>query len=122
MIIKNKKRIFCAKLENHFKWFLDDTQVKECESYKYLGVTIKSNGSFSKHVDIVKEKAQKSYYSLLAKSRHWGGFQPRLYLYLFDYIYGVQLSGQNLICYTFMAENMPLGLNLLQALMLFIQN
>ena len=48
-------------------------------------MTIKSNGSFSEHVDIVKEKAQKSYYSLLAKSRDWGGFQPRLYLYLFDH-------------------------------------
>ena len=72
-------------LGNKVKWYLGDKQVKECESYKYLGVTLKSNGNFSEHVDKVQEKAQKSYYCLLTKSRYWGGFQPRLYLYLFDH-------------------------------------
>ncbi len=46
---------------------------------------MKSNGSFSDHVDKIKEKAQKSYYNLLSKSREWGGFQPRLFIYLFDH-------------------------------------
>ena len=85
MILRNKKRKSRAKSCNQPKWFLGKKQIKECESYKYLGVTIKSNGSFSEHVDKVREKAQKSYFSLLAKSREWGGFQPRLFLYLFDH-------------------------------------
>ena len=85
MVLKNKKRKSRAKPGNEFKWYLGNIQVKECESYKYLGVTFKSNGSFTEHVDKVREKAQKSYYSLLAKSRDWGGFQPRLFLYLFDH-------------------------------------
>ena len=34
-----------------------------------------------KHVEKLKEKVQKSYFLLLAKSRQWGGFQPRLFLY-----------------------------------------
>ena len=60
-------------------------EIKECDSYKYLGVTLKSNGSFSEHIDKIKEKAQKSYFSLISKSKEWGGFQPRLFLYLFDH-------------------------------------
>ena len=37
MVLRNKKRKSRAKLGNEFKWFLGNTQVKECESYKYLG-------------------------------------------------------------------------------------
>ena len=59
-------------------WKLGDKDIKECNSYKYLGVTLKSNGSFSEHVDIIKEKAQKAYFSLVSKSREWGGFQLNL--------------------------------------------
>ncbi len=32
-------------------WKLNDKEIEECESYKYLGVTIMSNGSFSEHID-----------------------------------------------------------------------
>ena len=45
---------------------------------------MKSNGSFSEHIEKLKEKAHKSYFSLISKSKEWGGFQPRLFLYLFD--------------------------------------
>ena len=64
---------------------MGDKEIKECDSYKYLGVTLKSNGSFSEHVDKIKEKAQKAYFSLISKSKEWGGFQPRLFLYLFEH-------------------------------------
>ena len=36
-------------------------------------------------MDKIKEKAPKAYFSLISKSREWGGFQPRLFLYLFDH-------------------------------------
>ena len=64
---------------------IGDKEVKECVSYKYLGVTIKSNESFSEHIDKIKEKAHKAYFSLISKSKEWGGFQPRHFLYLFDH-------------------------------------
>ena len=85
MVLRKNKRKSRAKSENEETWNLGDKEIKECELYKYLGVVLKSNGSFSEHVDKVKEKAQKAYFSLMSKSREWGGFQPRLFLYLFDH-------------------------------------
>ena len=85
MLLRNKKRKSRAKPENKKIWTIGGKELKECETYKYLGFTIKSNGMASVHVDKVREKALKSYFSLLSKSREWGGFQPRLFLHLFDH-------------------------------------
>ena len=82
LIQKQKSR---AKSKKNKPWKIGDHEVKECISYKYLGVTLKSTGSFSEHIDRIKEKAHKSYFSLISKSKEWGGFQPRLFLYLFDH-------------------------------------
>ena len=83
MILRKNKRKTQAK--NSVIWKIGRKEIAECDSYKYLGVTLKSNGSFSEHVDKIKEKAQKSYFSLITKSKEWGNFQPRLFLYLFDH-------------------------------------
>ena len=83
MLIQKKKSR--AKSMENTPWKIGDKEVKECTSYKYLGVTLKSTGSFSEHIDKIKEKAHKSYFSLISKSKEWGGFQPRLFLYLFDH-------------------------------------
>ena len=85
MVLRNRKRKSRAKPENRKVWTIGGIQLEECEHYKYLGVYVKSNGKFSVHLDKIKEKTQKSYFSLLAKSREWGGFQPRLFLHLFDH-------------------------------------
>ena len=85
MVLRKNKRKSRGRAENKIIWKLGNKEIEECETYKYLGVTFKSNGSFSEHADKIKEKAQKSHFSLLAKSREWGGFQPRLFLYLFDH-------------------------------------
>ena len=82
LIQKQKSR---AKSKNNKTWMVGDKAIKECVSYKYLGVTLKSNGSFSEHIDKIKERAHKAYFALIAKSKEWGGFQPRLILYLFDH-------------------------------------
>ena len=82
LIQKQKSR---AKSKKNKLWKIGDKEVKECVSYKYLGVMLKSNGSFSEHIDKIKEKANKAYFSLISKSKEWGGFQPRLFLYLFDH-------------------------------------
>ena len=82
LIQKQKSR---AKSMENTPWKIGDKEVKEYTSYKYLGVTLKSTGSFSEHIDKIKEKAHKSYFSLISKSKEWGGFQPRLFLYLFDH-------------------------------------
>ena len=70
LIQKQKSR---AKSKKNKTWKIGDKEIKECVSYKYLGVTIKSNGSFSIHIDIIKEKAHKAYFSLISKSKEWGG-------------------------------------------------
>ena len=83
MIIQKQKSR--AKSTKNKTWKIGDKEVNECVSYKYLGVMLKSNGSFSEHIVRMKEKAHKAYFSLIAKSKEWGGFQPRLFLYLFDH-------------------------------------
>ena len=85
MVIRKNKQKARAQSKNKKIWKMGDKEIKECDSYKYLGVTLKSNGSFSEHVDKIKEKAQKAYFSLISKSKEWGGFQPRLFLYLFEH-------------------------------------
>ena len=80
-----QKQKSLVKFKKHKPWKIVDNEVKECISYKYLGVTIKSNGSFSIHIDAMKEKAHKAYFSLISKSKEWGGIQPRLFLHLFDH-------------------------------------
>ena len=82
LIQKQKSR---AKSMENTPWKIGDKEVKECTSYKYLGVTLKSTWSFSEHIDKIKKKAHKSYFSHISKSKEWGGFQPRLFLYLFDH-------------------------------------
>ena len=82
LIQKQKSR---AKSKRNKPWKIGYKELKECTSYKYLGVTLKSNASFSEHIDKIKEKALKYYFSLISKSKEWGGFQPRLFLYLFDH-------------------------------------
>ena len=82
LIQKQKSR---AKSKKNKPWKIGDNVVQECNSYKYLGVIIKSKESFSEHIDKIKEKANKAYFSLISKSKDLGGFQPRLFLYLFDH-------------------------------------
>ena len=76
---KNKK-----KSQSQKTWFLGEQELKECDSYKYLGVTIKSSGSFNEHIKNMKLKAGKAYYALISKCKDFSGLQPRLFLYLFD--------------------------------------
>ena len=54
LIQKQKSR---AKSKRNKPWKIGNKELKECTSYKYLGVTLKSTGSFSEHIDRIKEKA-----------------------------------------------------------------
>ena len=69
------------KVKSKQTWLFGENEIQECDSYKYLGVTIKSNCSFNEHVEMVKQKA---YYSLISKCKDFDGLHPRLFLYLFD--------------------------------------
>ena len=82
LIQKQKSR---AKSKRNKSRKIGDKELKEFTSHKYLGVTLKSNGSFSEHIDKIKEKALKSYFSIISRSKEWGGCQPRSFLYLFDH-------------------------------------
>ena len=82
LIQKQKSR---AKSKKNNPWKIGKKGVQECFSYKYLGVALKLNGPFSEHINKIKEKANKAYFSLISKSKEWGGFQPRLFLYSFDH-------------------------------------
>ena len=79
-VILFQKQKSLAKSKKYKPWKIGDKEVTECISYKYLGVTTKSNGSFSIHIDAMKEKAHKAYFSLISKSKEWGGFQQRIFL------------------------------------------
>ena len=67
MLIQKQKS--GAKTKKNKPWKIGEEEVEECISYKYLGVTIKSNGSFSEHVDEIKKRANKAYFSLISKSK-----------------------------------------------------
>ena len=41
-----QKQISRAKSKKNRSWRIGDKEVKECVAYKYVAVTIKSNGSF----------------------------------------------------------------------------
>jgi len=48
LIQKQKSR---AKSKRNKPWKIGNKELKACTSYKCLGVTLKSNGSFSEHID-----------------------------------------------------------------------
>ena len=74
-----------VKSKKNKRWTKGDIEVKECISYKYSDVTIKSNVSFSTQIDTIKDKVHKAYVSSISKSEEWCGLQPRLFLYLFGH-------------------------------------
>ena len=45
-------------------WSIGDILIDEAKSYKYLGVTIKVDGSFTEHVSLIRDKATKAYFPL----------------------------------------------------------
>ena len=68
---KNKKKSKACKI-----WKFGDKEIEDCNEYKYLGVTFKSNGSYSAHVDIIKESSKILLCSFVQKQR-MAWFQPR---------------------------------------------
>ena len=69
------------------RWKIGEIEIDhdEVKSYKYLGVIIRNNGTFTEHVSVVKDKAIKAYYTLIAKNREWQGFSPKTFLHIFDH-------------------------------------
>ena len=59
--------------KNDKTWKIGEIEIDEVKSYKYLGVIIRNNGTFTEHVSVVKDKAIKAYYALIAKNRDPGG-------------------------------------------------
>ena len=62
--VKLKKRVSKT-------WKIGSTNIEEDKIYKYLGVIFTSNGSFIEHINTLKEKANKAYFSIIAKSKEW---------------------------------------------------
>ena len=58
-------------------WTIGDVKIEEDRIYKYLGVIFTSDGSFLEQVNTLKEKANKAYYSIIAKSKECEGFNPK---------------------------------------------
>ena len=78
LIQKQKSR---AKSTKNKPWKLGDSELKEHVSYKYLGVMLKSNGSFSEHIEKLKEKAHKSYFSLFLKAKN-GAVSSHIFVFI----------------------------------------
>ena len=81
-------------------WNFGDKEIKECNKYKCIGVSFKSNGSYRYHVNIIKQKTQKSYFALLSKSNEWDDFNQSLVSFdstvlpILNYATGVSGSGR----------------------------
>ena len=54
--------------KNNKRWKIGEIEIDEAKSYKYLGVIIRNNGTFTEHVSVSKDKAIKAYYALIAKN------------------------------------------------------
>ena len=62
-------------------WSIGNINIEEDKIYKYLGV-FTSKGSFIEHVNTLKEKANKAYYSIVARSEEWQGFNPKTFFHI----------------------------------------
>ena len=58
-------------------WKIDNMNIDEDTVYKYLGVIFKNDGSFTEHINAIKEKADKAYCYIVAKNKEWQGFNPK---------------------------------------------
>ena len=82
-------------------WSIGDILIDEAKSYKYLGITIKVDGSFTEHVSLIRDKANKAYFSLITKNKEWQGFNPKVFFHVFDHTilpilnYGAEVWGNN---------------------------
>ena len=80
-------------------WSIGNINIEEDKIYKYLGVVFTSKGSFIEHVNTLKEKANKAYYSIVARSKEWQGFKPKTFFHIFDHTilptlnYGAEIWG-----------------------------
>ena len=50
-------------------WTIGDVNIEGDRIYKYLGVIFTGDGSFLEQINTLKEKANKAYYSIIAKSK-----------------------------------------------------
>ena len=62
---------------------MDDLNIEEDRIYKYLGVIFASVGSFTELVNTLKDKANKAYYSIIARSKEWQRFNPKTFFHVF---------------------------------------
>ena len=101
---KTKVMIFTLSRKKNVKsgrWKIGDLLIEEASSYKYLGVTIRNNGTFGDHITAVKEKVNKALYALIGKSIEWQGFNPQIFMHAFNLTivpilnYGAEIWGGN---------------------------
>ena len=71
--------------KNDKRWKIGEIEIDEAKSYKYLGVIIRNNGTFTEHISVVKDKAIKAYYALIAKNQEWQRLSPKTFLHIFDH-------------------------------------
>ena len=79
MIIQKQKSR--AQFTKNKTWKIGDKEVDECVTYKYLGVTLNRTG-LSQNTSL---ELRRKLIRPIAKSKEWVGFQPCLFLYLFDH-------------------------------------
>ena len=101
---KTKVLVFkkCSSNKNEWKkWFIDKKVIEEAKSYKYIGKTIKDNGLFNEHTNLIKEKAAKAFYAIIVKKKEWHGFNPKVLFHVFNHTvlpilnYGAEVWGFN---------------------------
>ena len=48
-------------------------------------LSLKNDGSFTEHINAIRQKADKAYYGIVAKSKEWQGFNPKTFFHIFDH-------------------------------------
>ena len=101
---KTKVMIFSdpkKRKEKDLFYVINNHDIYVTKSYKYLGVILNIKQSYKAHVEMIVDKANKCFFSLIKKSREWRGFNPSLLPYLFDHLitpvlsYGCEIWGNH---------------------------
>ena len=87
--------------QNLCKFYLGDCELETVLTYKYLGITISSNGMFGQGINELAQKGRKAWYALRRSVQIDLVNDPQVYFKLFDamikpiLLYGAEIWGQD---------------------------
>ena len=101
-ISKTKVMVFKrggGRLAAYEKWYLDGSPVEIVDHFKYLGMTLSSNGSWLKNNEVLNNQAQKALFQIKKLVYKTPNCPVKLFLHIFDtaispiILYGSEICG-----------------------------